>query len=136
MDDVGEFWYVDAAGGDVGADEEAEFAFAYAGQHFVALVLVEVGAEFVGVPAEALEDFGDVVDFAFCVAEDDAGDGVFDFEDAHEAAFFLYCGCFVVDVFDVGNVDVVFAEAEEFGLDHEFSGEAEAVCPRGLLRRG
>ena len=71
VDDVGELVDVEAAGGDVGGDEQVGGAGAQPAHHPVALLLAHAAVQRLGAVAAAVERLGELVDLVAGAAEDD-----------------------------------------------------------------
>jgi hypothetical protein len=94
---------VDAAGGDVGGDQELEVGFSEFVHDAVALGLAHIAVQAVGGIALGFEVIGEVVDHAFGVAEDDAEFDVVDIDQAGEQFDFKPAIDFIIDLFDGGD---------------------------------
>ena len=84
VDDVGERVDVQAAGGDVGRDEQVGVAGAQAAHHAVALLLGHAAVQRLGAVAAAVERLGELVDLVARAAEHERGGGLLDVQDAAE----------------------------------------------------
>ena len=84
VDDVGQLVDVEAAGGDVGGDEQLGGAVAQAAHHPVAALLVHPAVQRLGPVAAAVERLGELVDLGARAAEDDRRGRRLDVEDAPE----------------------------------------------------
>ena len=131
LDHVRQVGDVDPACRHIGGDQEAQRAFAHPLQHPLAIVLGKVGAQFVGVIAKALQDDRDKVDVDFGVAENDGRGRVLDFEQAHQGALTPAVRRLVDNVLCFGDVHVVAAEADKFGVGHKLAGSAQHVGREG-----
>ncbi len=89
VDDVGDLVDVDAAGGEVGGDEDVDFAGFEAAHDAFAFVLHEVAVDGGGGDAVAFEAFGDFIDGAFGAAEDDGEGGFFCAHEQFDGALFV-----------------------------------------------
>ena len=67
------------------------------------------------------------MDLGLGVAEDEGGGGIFDFDDAHEAAVLFHARHEVEDVLGIGHVHVVAAERDEFRLLDELPGRTHDI---------
>ena len=84
VDDVGERVDVEAAGGDVGGDEQFGGAVAEAGHHAVALALVHAAVQRLGAVAAPVHRLGELVDLGARAAEHERRLRRLDVEDATE----------------------------------------------------
>ena len=123
IDDVRDAVDVDAAGGDVGGDEDAEGAAAEVVEGLEALILGAVGVEGAAGDVEGVEAAGDAVGAVFGAGEDeDAGEGGV-FEEVAEETWFEMGGDFVDPLGDgFGGVGAA-ADLDDFGVVLEFGGE-------------
>ena len=90
--DVAEQVDVEAAGGDVGGDEQVGAAVAHPAHDPVAALLVEAAVQRLGAVAAAVERLGELVDLVAGAAEDDGGGGRLDVEDAPEGGGLVRAG--------------------------------------------
>ena len=96
VDDMGERVDVEAAGRDIGGDQQLGGAVAQATHHPVALHLVHAAVECLGAVPAPVHRHRELVDLAACAAEHDRGRRRLDVEDAPEGS------CLVGPLHDVG----------------------------------
>ncbi len=131
LDDVRQFGDVQPAGGNVGGDEETQRALAHPIQHPFAVDLREVGAQFVGVVAKALQHHRNKMHVDLGVAEDDRRCRVLNLDDANQAAFAPHVRHNVENVLGLSDVHMPAAEGDKLRLVHELMRGAHHLRREG-----
>ncbi len=120
IDDVGDFVDVDAAGGEVGGDEDVDFSGFESAHYFFAFVLHEVAVDGGGGDAITFEAFGDFIDAALRAAEDDGEFGFFHSHEVAEGALFVpgFDGDVVLDGVGRGELFFLVGSEDAGGVMH------------------
>ena len=122
---------VDPPGRHIRRHEEAQGSVPHPSHDPLPGSLGKVGAQFVRIVPETFEDHRHVVHRRFRVAEDDGRHRVLGLDDANEGAFPLHPRNDVVNMVRSGHMDMIPAQAQEFGLVEELSGKAHHVGGKG-----
>ena len=128
---------VDAAGGDVGGDQEAQLVLAHQLHDPLALGLVEVAGQLLGVEALAAQHRGDQLGLLAGVAEDDRAGRVLDHDHVEQVAGLDRGGDRVEGVLDLRGGDLVARELDRDRVFHVALGDAlDVVGDRGREQGG
>ena len=141
LDDMGEFRDIDAARRDISGNEKSQGPFTHAIEHALPGRLGEIGAQTVGIVAEALQHRRHVIDFGLGVAKDYGTLRVFDLDHANQTPVFLHGRYNHVGMLGFSDAQVrkdlayfgmhsIAAEAEQRRLGQELSGQTHDM--RGI----